>query len=74
MGGGRMENRIELYHRHTDLTVTQISLLERMRVVFPFLADLAHGQLKVYVPAREKGRLLIIAQERPHTVYMSRQK
>ncbi|WP_415945696.1 sensor histidine kinase [Selenomonas montiformis] len=69
-----MENRIELYHRHTDLTVTQISLLERMRVVFPFLADLAHGQLKVYVPAREKGRLLIIAQERPHTVYMSRQK
>ena len=60
-----------LCREYTDLTVKQIGLLERMSVVFPFLADLAHGQLKAYVPAKAKGRLLILAQERPHTVYMN---
>ena len=56
---------------NTNLTERQIGILERMSAVFPFLADLAHGQLKVYVPAKEKSRLLILAQERPHTVYMT---
>ena len=60
-----------LCREYTDLTVKQIGLLERMSVVFPFLADLAHGQLKAYVLAKAKGRLLILAQERPHTVYMN---
>ena len=52
------------------LSVMQISLLMRMSVVFPFVADLAHGELKVYVRARQQDSFLLIAQERPHTIYM----
>lgn len=61
----------ELCREHTELTATQIGLLDRMSVVFPFVADLVHGQLKVYVCAREERKLIIIAQSRPHTVYMT---
>ena len=64
----------ELCRQQTNLTVKQIGLLERMQIVFPFLADLVHGQLKVYVPARKTGSLVIIAQERPRTIYMSKRE
>ena len=48
----------------------QISLLSRMAIVFPFLADLAHGELKVYVRTKDPEFFLIVAQQRPHTVYL----
>ena len=65
-------NMAELCRQYTDLSTRKIGRLECMRTVFPFLADLAHGQLKVYVPAKVAGKLVIIAQERPHTIYMSK--
>ncbi|MBE6073750.1 MAG: histidine kinase [Selenomonas ruminantium] len=65
-------NMAELCRQYTDLSTREIGRLECMRTVFPFLADLAHGQLKVYVPAKVPGKLVIIAQERPHTIYMSK--
>lgn len=62
----------ELCRQQTNLTVKQIGLLERIQVVFPFLADLVHGQLKAYVAAKKAGHFVIIAQERPRTIYMSK--
>lgn len=64
----------ELCRQQTNLTVKQIGLLERMKIVFPFLADLVHGQLTVYVPAAKTGSFVIIAQERPRTIYMSKRE
>ena len=64
----------ELCRQQTNLTVKQIGLLERMKIVFPFLADLVHGQLKVYVPSTKMGSFVIIAQERPRTIYMSKRE
>lgn len=65
-----MERLREKYYKETNLTARQMSLLHHIRKVFPFLADLAHGQLKAYVQSRDKMQFFIIAQERPHTVYM----
>ena len=44
-----MDDITRLCRAQTRLTMLQISLLARMAIVFPFLADLAHGELKVYV-------------------------
>ena len=62
----------EFCRQKTGLATRQISLLERMQTVFPFLADLVHGQLKVYVPSGVPGKLAVIAQERPRTIYMTK--
>lgn len=69
-GACKMEDIASLCRKETTLSVMQISLLMRMSVVFPFVADLAHGELKVYVRARQQDAFLLIAQERPHTIYM----
>ncbi|WP_301955586.1 histidine kinase N-terminal domain-containing protein [Mitsuokella jalaludinii] len=65
-----MDDITRLCRAQTRLTMLQISLLARMAIVFPFLADLAHGELKVYVKAKAPEYFLVIAQQRPHTVYL----
>lgn len=65
-----MDDITRLCRAQTWLTMLQISLLARMAIVFPFLADLAHGELKVYVKAKAPEYFLVIAQQRPHTVYL----
>ena len=40
-----MDDITRLCREQTRLTMLQISLLSRMAIVFPFLADLAHGEL-----------------------------
>ena len=65
-----MDSITRLCREKTNLTMFQISLLSRMSIVFPFLADLAHGELKVYVRAKTPDSFLIAAQQRPHTVYL----
>lgn len=65
-----MDNITRLCREKTNLTMFQISLLSRMAIVFPFLADLAHGELKVYVRTKQMDSFLIAAQQRPHTVYL----
>lgn len=65
-----MENMAELCRRYTALTEKEIAILERIGAVFPFLADLVHGQLKAYVQAKDGQHFVIVAQEAPHTVYM----
>ena len=64
-----MKDLASLCREYTSLSEMQISLLVRMHVVFPFVADLAHGQLKLYVKPQEENRLLLAAQVQPHTVY-----
>ena len=65
-----MDDITRLCREQTRLTMLQISLLSRMAIVFPFLADLAHGELKVYVRTKDPESFLIVAQQRPHTVYL----
>lgn len=57
--------------KETHLSAMQIGLLSRMEAVFPFLADLVHGDLKAYVPAAKEGFFLLAAHIHPHTVYMA---
>lgn len=62
----------EICRQKTELSTRQIGLLERMQAVFPFVADLVHGKLKVYVPASRPGKFAVIAQEWPRTIYMTK--
>ena len=64
----------ELCREQTLLNARQIGIWERIKVVFPFLADLVHGRLSAYIPAKKSGYLLIAAEVRPHTVYMIKQE
>ena len=59
-----------LCREKTRLKPMQIGMLARMGSVFPFLSDLVHGDLKVYVPASEEGFFLLAAHIHPHTVYV----
>lgn len=64
----------ELCREQTLLNARQIGIWERIKIVFPFLADLVHGRLSAYIPAKKSGYLLIAAEVRPHTVYMLKQE
>ena len=64
----------ELCREQTLLNARQIGIWERIKIVFPFLADLVHGRLSAYIPAKKSGYLLIAAEVRPHTVYMIKQE
>lgn len=58
--------------RETSLSEMQVSLLVRISAVFPFVADLVHGKLSLYL---RSGRDFVIAAEvMPHTVYMPKKK
>lgn len=56
---------------HTPLSMREIQLLFNMAAAFPFLSDLAHGELRAYLPAKEEGQLLLAAHHYPHTFYMA---
>ncbi len=56
---------------HTDLSMREVAILANMAAAFPFLSDLTHGELRVYVRAREEGQLLLAAHHYPHTFYMA---
>lgn len=55
--------------RNNNLTTKQKNMLDRLKQILPFVADLSHGQTTVYI--QEAGRKLrLIAHANPHTVYM----
>lgn len=67
----------EICRKYTSLEPRQMVLLDRMSVVFPFIADLIYGQVRLYLPMREQQRtdgaveaFVVAADVRPHTVYM----
>ena len=65
----QMENLAEYCRKYTNLTAMQTELLKRISVCFPFIADLAHAHVNVYVKANREGQLLVVAHEKPHTIF-----
>ena len=61
---------MEYCRKYTNLTAMQVELLKRVSVSFPFAADLAHAQLKLYVQTAAADQFLLLAQEQPHTVFI----
>lgn len=66
-----MDDIMSLCRQHTSLTAMQQELLKRTLVVFPFLADLAHARVRMYLLRRDKKSFVIAAEAWPHTVYLT---
>ena len=64
-----MEDIMSICREHTTLTAMQQELLKRMLVVFPFLADLAHARVRLYLLRSDKKSFVIAAEHWPHTVF-----
>lgn len=65
-----MDDVMSICHEHTALTAMQQELLKRMLVVFPFLADLAHARVRLYLLRRDQKSFVIAAEHWPHTVFL----
>ena len=66
-----MEDIMSICRVHTTLTAMQQELLKRMLVVFPYLADLAHARVRLYLLRSDKKSFVIAAEHWPHTVYLT---
>lgn len=55
--------------KHTRLTAMQSDVLRRLDVCLPFIADLAHAYLYLYVRTGDASRLLVLKHYRPHTFF-----
>ena len=64
-----METLTSKARRLTNLTAMQTDLLRRLDACFPFVADLTHAHLSLFVHAKESGRYAILAHYKPHTLY-----
>lgn len=54
---------------NTNLTAMQVEHLKRIELALPFVADLAHAYLYLYVQTKEAGKLLVLKHYRPHTFF-----
>lgn len=59
-----------LARAHTTLTAVQQEFLKWLLVLFPFLADLAHARVRLYLQTKDRKAFVIAAQEWPRTVYL----
>ena len=64
-----MESIAEYCRKYTRFTAMQRELMRRISVCFPFIADLAHADVSVYVRSTRTGYFLVLAHEKPHTVF-----
>lgn len=64
-----MENITTMCRRYTNLTAMQADTLKRLDVCLPFIADLAHAYLYLYVRTKQPGKFLVLRHYRPHTFF-----
>ena len=62
-------NLLELCRSKTNLTAMQINLLQRIKRMLPFIADLTMANIGLYVCSKEDNEFLIIDYVKPHTAY-----
>lgn len=59
----------ECYKKRTNLTGIQMDILEKLKIMYPLVADLAHAHLTVYVKLAKEDWLLVLSQVKPHTSF-----
>ena len=52
------------------LTNKQKNMLDRLKQILPFVADLSHGHTTIYIQEEAGRKLRLLAHANPHTVYM----
>ncbi|MBQ7515812.1 MAG: histidine kinase N-terminal domain-containing protein [Schwartzia sp.] len=63
-----MDDIRALCRTHTDISGRQAELLKNIGAGLAFIADLAQAQASLFVPTRDGGSLLVLAQARSHTM------
>lgn len=58
-----------LCRQHTDLTAMQVEQLKRLDLCLPFVADLAHAYLSLYVYTKGQAEVLMLRHYKPHTFF-----
>lgn len=66
---GESSTITKLCHQYTALTAMQTEQLKRLSVCLPFIADLAHAYLCLYVKPRMSNKLLVLRHCSPHTFF-----
>ncbi len=61
----------KICREYTRLTAVQQEYLQRLIVVLPFAADLAHARARLYLPVKDGKSFVIAAQTWPHTVILT---
>lgn len=64
-----MEQLLDICRRMTRLTGRQMEELRLLSIEFQLMADLAYAHLTVYAPAKERNKLVIVAQNSPNTCF-----
>ena len=63
-----MNELINICTKNTRLSKAQIEYLDKISLLFPFIADISYSQVTMYVRDRVKS-LIIVAQAKPHTSF-----
>lgn len=63
-----MNELINICTKNTRLSKAQIEYLDKLSLLFPFIADISYSQVTMYVRDRVKS-LMIVAQAKPHTSF-----
>ncbi|MGM9540322.1 sensor histidine kinase [Anaerovibrio sp.] len=69
ISGINKETIATVCRKYTNLTAMQSDMLKRLNVCLPFIADLAHAYLYLYVKTQDASKLLVLKHYRPHTFF-----
>ncbi len=64
-----IKNLNTVCRQNTNLTAMQTETLKRIAQCLPFIADLAHAYLYLYVKTKEPGKFLVLKHYRPNTFF-----
>lgn len=66
------ENFFEICQTITKLTAKQIDWFCRMKKIFPFVADLTHGKISLYVELKhDEDKFFLMSQHQPQTIFQT---
>lgn len=69
VSGINKETIAAVCRKYTNLTAMQSDMLKRLDACLPFIADLAHAYLYLYVKTKDAAKLLVLKHYRPHTFF-----
>lgn len=64
-----MKSLNSLCREYTLLSAMQVELLKRIDVCLPFIADMTHAHISLYLPSKEDNKYLVLVHHKPHTFY-----
>lgn len=64
-----MESITSMCRKYTNLTAMQAELIKRINVCLPFIGDLAHAHVTLYVKAKEENKFFVLIHHKAHTFF-----